>query len=353
MWSHPPEKSTPASDSDPTAAVAAIDTLWPKTAPTANTKIGRRRGARAAGLAEAEGNRLVKRGIDHLVLAVADLEAARRRYRSFGFTTTPRAEHPFGTANSLVQLRENFLELLSIDAPHKIPPKVSGHFSFGAYNKRYTERREGMSMLVLQSDDARRDRAEFAANGLRTYAPFDFSRQATLPDGSRVTISFSLAFVTEERMPEAAFFVCQQHAPEYFWKPEYQRHDNGATDVVEVVMIADDPGSFREFFARLEGEDNVSAEGGALAVSTSHGRISMLTPERFAARFPDAAIAAAPATPHFAAYQVAVADLGTTEALFVERGVKFSRHRGRLQINAPEAFGVVIEFLAAPSGSRT
>jgi catechol 2,3-dioxygenase-like lactoylglutathione lyase family enzyme len=299
---------------------------------------------------EVGGNRPVKRGIDHLVLSVADLEAARRRYRSFGFTTTPRAEHPFGTANSLVQLGGNFLELLCVDAPDKIPPMIPGHFSFGAFNKRYAARRQGMSMLVLQSDDARRDQAEFAENGLQTYAPFDFSRQATLPDGSQVTVSFSLAFVTEERMPEAAFFVCQQHAPEYFWKPEYQRHANGATDVVEVVMVADDPGSFGDFFARLEGERSVSAADGALAVSTSRGRISMLTPELFAARFPDAAIAEAPATPHFAAYRVAVTDLDATEALFTERGVSFGKSPGRLRIAAPEALGVVIEFSAAHAG---
>ena len=298
----------------------------------------------------------MKRGIDHLVLSVADLEAARRRYRAFGFTTTPRAEHPFGTANSLVQLGGNFLELLCVDAPDKIPPMTPGHFSFGAFNKRYAERRQGMSMLVLQSDDARRDQAEFAKKGLQTYAPFDFSRPATLPDGSRVTVSFSLAFVTEERMPEAAFFVCQQHAPEHFWKPEYQRHANGATDVVEVVMVADDPDSFGDFFARLEGEGSVSAEGGALAVSTARGRITMLTPELFAARFPDAAIADAPATPHFAAYRVAVADLGATEALLTERGVSFGKSRGRLRIAASEAFGVVIEFSefsAAHAGPNT
>ncbi len=82
----------------------------------------------------------------------------------------------------------------------------------------------------------------------------------------------------------------------------------------------------------------------------ARGRISMLTPELFAARFPDAAIAEAPATPHFAAYRVDVADLGVTEALFTERGVSFGKGRGRLRINAPEAFGVVIEFSAAHAG---
>ena len=39
-----------------------------------------------------------------------------------------------------------------------------------------------MSMLVFASTDARRDQAEFAVRGLDTYAPFDFSRKAKLPD---------------------------------------------------------------------------------------------------------------------------------------------------------------------------
>ena len=121
-------------------------------------------------------------------------------------------------------------------------------------------------------------------------------------------------------------------------------------------MIADRPDSFEDFFAGLQGARSVSVAGGALAVATARGGISMATPERFSERFPDAAVAEAPATPHFAAYRVAVADLGATEALFIERGVSFGKHRGRLHINAPEAFGVVIEFvesLGAPAGPGT
>ncbi len=44
------------------------------------------------------------RPIDHLVLAVRDLDAARATYGRLGFTLTPVARHPFGTANSLIQL---------------------------------------------------------------------------------------------------------------------------------------------------------------------------------------------------------------------------------------------------------
>ncbi|MFW6077427.1 MAG: VOC family protein, partial [Hyphomicrobiales bacterium] len=70
------------------------------------------------------------RGIDHLVLAVADLEAARRRYGELGFTLAPPGRHPFGTANSVIQLDGVFLELLSVAEPAEIPPHEDGRFSF-------------------------------------------------------------------------------------------------------------------------------------------------------------------------------------------------------------------------------
>ena len=88
-------------------------------------------------------------------------------------------------------------------------------------------------MLVLDSSDARADVAAFRAAGLQTYEPFDFSRKARLPDGREVTVGFSLAFATDPRLPNAAFFTCQQHSPEHFWNPRYQRHPNRALTVLE------------------------------------------------------------------------------------------------------------------------
>src|SRR5260221_677211 len=129
----------------------------------------------------------VGRPLDHLVLCVRDLDAARPTYERLGFTLTPKATHPFGTANSLVQLHGNFLELLTVVDRRLIKPVAQGEFAFAAFNERFLVEREGMSMLVFASDDARRDQREFAASGLETYAPFDFSRLARLPDGSDAT----------------------------------------------------------------------------------------------------------------------------------------------------------------------
>lgn len=285
----------------------------------------------------------MNRAIDHLVLAVNDLEAAREAYRRMGFTLTPRAQHPWGTANSLVQLQGNFLELLAVAEPEKIPQAESGRFSFGAFNQSYLRRRQGLSMLVFQSSDARVDQTEFRARGLETYEPFNFERQAKLPDGSLKTVAFSLAFVTEPRMPEAAFFTCQQHAPEFFWKPDYQRHANGAQAVIEVVMLANDPGGLADFFGRLVEPDAVSRAEGALRVQLGEGALSVLDATRLAQRFPGVRLSDVLRKPHFAGYSIAVDDLDVAEDVLERNGIAAVRTGDRLQIAAEHGFGTVIE----------
>ena len=288
----------------------------------------------------------VGRPLDHLVLCVRDLDAARRTYERLGFTLTPKATHPFGTANSLVQLHGNFLELLTVVDRRLIKPVAQGEFAFAAFNERFLVEREGMSMLVFASDDARRDQREFAASGLETYAPFDFSRLARLPDGSDATVGFSLAFVTESRMPDAAFFVCQQHAPQHFWKAEYQDHRNGALEIDEVVMIAPEPQALAGFFAKLQPGHAIGREGGGLIVATARGRIAILDYAGLVARFPGARIPTPP-TPHFVACRIRVGDLAATEAMLRGDGMAVRRAGATIQFGPAENFGVIVEFAEA------
>ncbi|HYC14339.1 MAG TPA: VOC family protein [Stellaceae bacterium] len=286
----------------------------------------------------------MKRSIDHLVLAVHDLETARAAYARLGFTLTPRAQHPFGTANSLVQLQGNFLELLAIADPGAIRPAAAGHFGFAEFNRGFLAKREGMSMLVFASKDARGDHREFRERGLQTYEPFDFERKAKLPDGSEVTVGFSLAFVTEPRMPDAAFFACQQHAPQHFWKPEYQRHPNGARAVLEVTMLASDPAGYADYFGKLVEPQAVKRSEGALEVTLEGGKLTMLDATRLAQRFPGVRLRDVLRKPYFAGYSIGVADLAAAEALLKGKGVAFTRSGDRLHIAAEHAFGTMIEF---------
>jgi hypothetical protein len=291
-----------------------------------------------------------QRGIDHLVLCVRDLDAARNAYQSFGFTTTPPALHPFGTGNSLVQMKACFLELITVADAAKIQASAEGEFSFGRYIQNFLRRREGLSMLVFESHDAAADQAEFARKGLDTFAPLHFERKATLPDGSKVTVGFSLAFATSPEMPEAVFFTCQQHAPEHFWKPEYQTHANGALTVREVIMVAESPGRLASFFARMQPPCAVSVDSSGIQVSTARGQVTVLTTDRFMDRF--GAAATGPDSPHFAAYSIAVDDIETLADILRRNGVAW-RHRGAsIIIDADAAFGVLLEFVGRPQPKR-
>jgi catechol 2,3-dioxygenase-like lactoylglutathione lyase family enzyme len=181
------------------------------------------------------------RGIDHLVIAVHDLDAAGRFYETLGFTVGARNRHPWGTENRIVQFPGTFLELIGVGEGTPIPPHGPGRFSFGAFVRDSLAHREGLAMLVLESQDAERDRVAFAAAGIGDFEPFSFERTALRPDGTPNRVAFSLAFARDKLAPQAGFFVCQQHMPENFWNPAFQRHANGATGIEAVTMISENP----------------------------------------------------------------------------------------------------------------
>src|SRR6201999_1888529 len=59
----------------------------------------------------------MSRGLDHIVHAVRDLDAAADLYRRLGFTVGVRNRHPWGTHNHIVQIPGFFIELLTLAEP--------------------------------------------------------------------------------------------------------------------------------------------------------------------------------------------------------------------------------------------
>ena len=57
-------------------------------------------------------------GLDHVLVGVRDLEAARRAWARLGFTLTPRGRHiGWGTANYCIMFAREYVELLGIVDP--------------------------------------------------------------------------------------------------------------------------------------------------------------------------------------------------------------------------------------------
>jgi len=244
-----------------------------------------------------------------------------------------------------VQLQGNFLVLLVVGNGDNIQEPGPDEFSFGAFNRDFLNKREGFSQLVFEGHDSRADRAEFAARGLDTYDNFDFKRQAKLPDGSSVEVAFSLAFVTHPEIADASFFTCQQHAPEYFWKPDYQRHDNTARQVSEVVIRASTPKRFESFFAAIQDADAVTATDDAVSVSTARGLVSVLAPAVYDDRFATDAAKDAPEAPYLAAYQITVDDLGALRGCLDSASISYRGGYDRCVVGARDAFGIALEFV--------
>jgi catechol 2,3-dioxygenase-like lactoylglutathione lyase family enzyme len=97
--------------------------------------------------------------LDHVILAVADLDAAARSTaRLLGRSPSWRGEHPSaGTANALFPLDNMYLELLSPSGPGRSADAVRSWL--GA-------RGEALLGLAFGTDDAAACRAELAARGL-------------------------------------------------------------------------------------------------------------------------------------------------------------------------------------------
>jgi len=280
--------------------------------------------------------------IDHIIICVHDLARAERSLRTLGFTLTPTGVHPFGTSNHLAMFENNFLELLAVTDVAAVPAAAPGLFSFAAHQQNFLATAEGMSMLALHSSNAQADTARFAANGIGAYAPFSFGRDAVLPGGKTARMQFSLAFATDPAMPGIAFFTCQQHhAPELFWKPEYQRHPNGALRVVEVVMSAPEPAEHRVFLERLT-ESVAELSPGRLTVGKPDDRITVLSANEIAHRLPGLA---ANGSPRFCAARLVVGDLDATRREVQRNGVNFQITDGVLLIPPAASHGLALEFV--------
>jgi catechol 2,3-dioxygenase-like lactoylglutathione lyase family enzyme len=226
------------------------------------------------------------RAIDHVVLAVRDLDRAAARYEQLGFTLTPRASHDdrMGTSNRLAQFRgKSFIELLEVDRPDRLAAhdfsRVPPFFSFGDHNRLALGEREGLSILVFASDDARADIRRFEAAGLATFLPFDFERQACLPDGTEATVAFTLAFARSPEMPRIAFMVSQNRAQEFFWKADYQLHPNGAQGINAVYLASMSPSRDAAFISAMFDGDVAPISGGMRVSCGPSQEVRVLSPE--------------------------------------------------------------------------
>lgn len=282
------------------------------------------------------------RGLDHVVHAVKDLEAAGELYDLLGFTVGTRNRHPWGTHNRVVQTPGFFMELLEVAEPDAIPPHEAELFSFGAFNRDFLASvGPGLSMLVLEAKDPAADKALFDAAGIGGFRLFDFSRIGRRPDGSDAQVAFTLAFAREQGSPHAGFFTCRQRIPENFWAPDLQRHMNGVTGVAGVVLTAAEPEAHLGFLSTFTGAGFRRAMTGWHLAQTPRGTVDIMSNALFRERY-----GAGPAEQglRVAAVRFAVEDIARTRKRLASSRMAAEEIEGVIVVGPKAGLGATLVF---------
>lgn len=289
----------------------------------------------------------MSRGLDHIVHAVRDLDAAADFYRRAGFTVSARNVHPWGTHNHVVQFPGFFIEVLTVGEPEKLVGEGLARV-FGVANREFIARGDGLSMLALESRDIEADVEDFKEHGIGISKALPFTRDARLPDGSTVTIGFTLAFARDAMSPHNGFFAIQHRDPAMFYKKELQQHANGATGVLGAVLVADNPADHHIFLGALTGVRDLHSSSIGVAARTPRGDVEIVEAVSFRDRF-----GAVPSLDGQGAalkgLRLSVPDIDATERALADGGVVSHRHAGRLMVRPDTAFGATLIF-ETPAG---
>jgi catechol 2,3-dioxygenase-like lactoylglutathione lyase family enzyme len=273
-------------------------------------------------------------GIDHVVIVVRDLDAARDTFSRMGFTVTPRGYHTLGSQNHCVMFGDDYLELLW-------SPEGSPHPSRQYYTD-FARGGEGVAAIALKSDDARGAYSEMLWAGFEPSDPVEFSRPVQLPDGAREA-SFRVSMAAPDRSPGARLFVCEHLTRAVVWRPEYQRHEVGATALAAVAIVADEARTAARPYERFFDATALPIAEGVL-VETGGAPIAFAAPRMLARRLPGVSFGER-RPPYAAALFIRVADRDAAAAVLEAGGLRPARMPdGSVAIGADRAHGTVLVF---------
>lgn len=197
-------------------------------------------------------------GIDHLVIAVRDLEAASRSYAELGFTVVAGGRHPVGTHNALISFEDgSYLELIAFYEPSP------AHRWWAPL-----QRGGGLVDFCMQTDDLPGDTAALRGAGVEIDDPKPLTRLR--PDG--YTLSWVLSIPRGGHRGVAPFLI-QDETPREERVPRQTTHGNRVAGIGTVTVAVEDLPTARRWYQAVLGEtgreirrDDLDAAGVGFAI---------------------------------------------------------------------------------------
>ena len=274
--------------------------------------------------------------LDHTVINVRyDMDAAERLFGQLGFTLTPRGYHSHGSMNHLMMFQSDYLELLGLPEGRDID------------RKDLRDAPVGINGLVFKTGNADDTFAHMQSVGVAGDPPRAFHRPVDM-QGEQRNVHFRTVTARPDAFPGGRVYFCEHGNPELVWRPEWQDHANGVVGIPEFVSVAEDAaGEAADFAKLLDGDVETDADG-ARFVAVDGGRITVLAPDQYAARYGALASGMNGRAAIFGALVLATADMAALNALLsgTPAGITVQPGDPRILVRV-DAFDALLEFVAA------
>ena len=211
--------------------------------------------------------------LDHAVINIHfAMDRAEPIFAALGFTLTPRGYHSLGSINHLMVFASDYLELIGLPE--------------GVQNKRpeLLASPIGINGLVFKSPDVDRTFAQLQALEMAGDPPRAFSRPVDLPSGQALA-RFRTVTVRRDVFAAGRVYFCEHGTPELVWRPEWQKHANGAAHMTEIVIVSTDPAAAAARYARLVETREPNRQDGIYHIPLAAAQLSVLSPAQYAARY--------------------------------------------------------------------
>lgn len=267
---------------------------------------------------------------DHSVVNVLyEMDAAVERFRSLGFTVTPRGHHSLGSINHLMVFEQDYLELVGVER------------GANPVRREVADGPAGLNGLVFRTPDADECHAALRERGIDSEPPLAFSRPVDI-DGHEEVAAFRTVRLKPGVVSGGRVYFCQHLTPQLVWRSEWQSHANGVDRISESSIVVPDPEREAATYARMFGLPPQRIHADEHAVTAQWLTMRFTTQDRHRRRFGELAGPAPARGSYMAALVMHTRSMGQVRECV--RGVAAESGDGTVVVPASFALGALIRF---------
>ena len=279
--------------------------------------------------------------INHVGMAVRDLNETVRRFEAMGFQLTPYSPHsaawkpgaavkPLGSGNRCVMFANDYLEILASEDSSRPAPRITN----------FLKRHQGAHIICFNTEDPQGVDLRLHKAGVVTSGVIPLQRDIDTPDGAH-TAKFERVQFEPEHSPEGYIQAARHLTPQYIYQARYITHPNGCTQLSNTFVVTDALDDFAKKYELYTGLPAIRQDHACHFSFALGTRLTIIDAKYAPAYLPGSLF---PPLPAIAGVAFRCPSLVDQAKRLSENGFAWSEAQGRIVIPAEQASGVAILF---------